>query len=290
MSNSDTTSMVGNSVQQILDVLTVLPDPLLTVAGVFGVILLLIVFLCLGKKTIFFIVAVVALLLLATGGIAAALYANSLKTNVIQPLLNGAVFVQLDNTIKLDPFVIVPKDIDTLHAPKYDKWKKRDQGEQTANHENERSRNVQTYGADGIKRFLAAGRNRLENEYFIHEYNIDDVWPTLEKYSQASGAELMQMLKGMDLVVIKHQRLESEKKPTVRDAFSKWALVSFEISEEGQTPTLTGYYPKGNRIKFEDGQGTTYELEIVDIFNGDRSIGETEGCIFRMHRLDKRDR
>lgn len=194
----------------------------------------------------------------------------------IQSVAQSRLFLPLGESRQLGSFIITLTDVDTLKT-------KIKEGEPTPWVFNLK------FGNDALKDFVELGRIRMKKD-FIMDAEILNLWPMFDEIvTMPSGGEpshaWQSMMQRLEVEVVNSK---TRRKVLLKDAFSKWPVVNLTIRNALTEKILVNrYFPDRSVIIFHDEEGTTHQLEIETVFNGDRDIGEAEACVLRFQKVSK---
>lgn len=212
----------------------------------------------------------IGLLLLFTFVLAASVVEMRVTQNIPKSSKVAKLFLKIGQPQILGPFSIELSRIDTLKT----KIKKNEDPPWTFN-KNE-------FGKEAINDFLNKGFHRILDDYRASS-KTQSQWPKKEEIWEANDEkQWKEILKKLENEDNKIEYKDTRKKIKLKKAFSKWPLAKLTIKDTASDNTLEDrYFPDHSEINVVS-RNKKYVISIQSIFNGDRELGEAEGCILSL--------
>lgn len=214
-----------------------------------------------------------ALLILA---VSVAAYLTHDARKELRSVAQSRLFLPLGESRRIGPFSIELTDVDTLKT-------KIKEGEVTPWAFN------LSFGKDALKDFVELGRTRLQKDFIANE-KVLDLWPKFDELivmpsDNESSRAWRSLMKRLEVEVV---NAKTERKVELKEAFSKWPLVRLKIRDARTDRIMVNrYFPDRSVIVLPDEKGTSHQLEIETVFNGDRDLDEAEACVLRLQKVSK---
>ena len=206
----------------------------------------------------------VLILLFAMVGVSA--YMANQQVSAIKKAEESAVFLGRESSRSYGNFELTLKDVDTL------KTRIKDDEPPPWKHA------INDIGEESLDQHLKVVSLRLQSD-FKGFSDVKTLWPTVEKINKINinndkkaWLDLMS-----DLEEAEVQSRDTHRYSSLKKFYSKIPLAEILVFRGEETePVVKGFHSVGAEIQIEKG----LKLKIVEILNGDRDIGESEGVLF----------